>query len=127
MTRKTVLARRRVPATHPVRVNAMHVLLIEHDESVADALLAVLGANGHVVTWHRYSAGAGYSPAEIDLVLLDLGVPDADGIELLRTLRANTHVPILVFSARGDEPSVVRGLQHGADDYLTKPLRMREL
>jgi two-component system, OmpR family, KDP operon response regulator KdpE len=63
-----------------------------------------------------------------DLVILDLGLPDMDGHELLRTIRArNERVPIVVLSSRGDEAGKVRALDYGADDYVTKPFGMEEL
>jgi DNA-binding response OmpR family regulator len=64
---------------------------------------------------------------DADVVLLDLGLPDLDGLEVLRRLRRVSSVPVLVLTARGDERSVVRGLRGGADDYVVKPVRLREL
>jgi DNA-binding response OmpR family regulator len=60
-------------------------------------------------------------------VLLDLGLPDGDGLELLRKLRKVSTTPVLVLTARGDERDIVRGLRLGADDYLVKPVRLGEL
>ncbi|MGW4755082.1 response regulator transcription factor [Streptomyces chartreusis] len=64
---------------------------------------------------------------QADLLLLDLGLPDLDGLEVLRKLRAVSGLPVVVLTARGDERSVVRGLRLGADDYLVKPVRLAEL
>ena len=63
----------------------------------------------------------------MDFVLLDLGLPDRDGLEVLRQLRQVSAVPVIILTARDDERSVVRGLRGGADDYLVKPARMSEL
>jgi len=60
-------------------------------------------------------------------VILDLGLPDADGLQVLRQLRAVSDVPVVILTARDDERSVVRGLRGGADDYLVKPARLAEL
>jgi DNA-binding response OmpR family regulator len=62
-----------------------------------------------------------------DAVLLDLGLPDADGLVILRQLRAVSAVPVVILTARDDERSIVRGLRSGADDYLVKPPRLGEL
>uniref|UniRef100_UPI003EBFB5DD response regulator transcription factor n=1 Tax=Streptomyces sp. bgisy034 TaxID=3413774 RepID=UPI003EBFB5DD len=64
---------------------------------------------------------------QADLLLLDLGLPDLDGLEVLRKLRAVSGLAVVVLTARGDERSVVRGLRLGADDYLVKPVRLAEL
>jgi CheY-like chemotaxis protein len=92
------------------------VLLVEEDnDAIAHALVDVLGANGHQLTWCRVGADALTAHRDADIVLLDLGLPDIDGLELLR--RVST-VPVRVLTARGDERSVVRGLRGGADDYV---------
>ncbi|MGI5456444.1 response regulator transcription factor [Streptomyces sp. CA-249302] len=105
----------------------MHILLAEDDDGVAAALVEVLYDHGHltrrvrrgrdVLTYHRSA----------DLLLLDLGLPDADGLDVLRTLRTVSGMSVVVLTARGDERSVVRGLRLGADDYLVKPVRLAEL
>ncbi|MEU9591443.1 response regulator transcription factor [Streptomyces sp. NPDC048219] len=105
----------------------MRVLLAEDDDGVAGALAEALYEHGHlpmrvgrgqaVLTRHR----------QVDLLLLDLGLPDLDGLEVLRRLRAVSGVPVVILTARGDERSVVRGLRLGADDYLVKPVRVAEL
>ncbi|HEY0574140.1 MAG TPA: response regulator transcription factor [Pseudonocardia sp.] len=105
----------------------MRVLLVEDHDAVANALVDSLGANGHQPTWCRLGADALTAHHDADVVLLDLGLPDIDGLEILRRLRRVSAVPILVLTARGDERSVVRALRGGADDYLVKPIRLREL
>jgi DNA-binding response OmpR family regulator len=105
----------------------VRVLLVEDDDGVADALVEVLAAHGHVPTRVARGADALTGHRDQDLVLLDLGLPDIDGLEVLRKLRRVASVPIVVLTARGEERTVVRGLRSGADDYLVKPVRMAEL
>jgi two-component system KDP operon response regulator KdpE len=105
------------------------VLLIEDEPQMRRFLRAALGARGFRLL-EAESAGAGEIAAAShapDLVLLDLGLPDRDGIALTRSLRAFTQAPILVLSARGREADKVEALDAGADDYLTKPFGVPEL
>ncbi|MEQ0563355.1 response regulator transcription factor [Amycolatopsis sp. NEAU-NG30] len=106
---------------------AVRVLLVEDDAGVAGALAESLHARGHPVTLAGRGADALHRHRDADLVLLDLGLPDLDGLDVLRKIRAVSPVPVIVLTARGDERSVVRGLRLGADDYLTKPVRLAEL
>ncbi len=105
----------------------MRVLLVEDDAGVAGALAESLHARGHPVISVTRGADALHHHRTADLVLLDLGLPDLDGLDVLRKIRAVSPVPVIVLTARGDERSVVRGLRLGADDYLTKPVRLAEL
>ncbi len=105
----------------------MRVLLVEDDEGVADALAESLQARGHTVTHVARGDDALTRHRDADLVLLDLGLPDTDGLEVLRKIRQVSPVAVLVLTARDDERSVVRGLRLGADDYLSKPVRLAEL
>ncbi|MEW2499606.1 response regulator transcription factor [Amycolatopsis sp. NPDC047767] len=105
----------------------MRVLLVEDDTGVAGALAETLDARGHTVTSVGRGADALHRHREADLLLLDLGLPDLDGLDVLRKIRQVSGVPVIVLTARGDERSVVRGLRLGADDYLTKPVRLAEL
>jgi two-component system KDP operon response regulator KdpE len=105
------------------------VLLIEDEPQMRRFLRAALAPRGfRLLEAENAAAGevvaASHNP---DLVLLDLGLPDRDGIELTRSLRAFTQVPILVLSARGREADKVEALDAGADDYLTKPFGVPEL
>lgn len=105
----------------------MHVLLVEDDPSIAGALCDGLPrygfSVGHVTT--GADALAGFESAE--LVLLDLGLPDADGIDICRRIRATSDVPLIIITARSDEIERVVGLELGADDYVSKPFGLREL
>jgi DNA-binding response OmpR family regulator len=112
----------------------MHVLLVEDDDRVARALRSALLRHGYEVT-HAGNAGAAMAGAAPDspsfakpsLILLDLGLPDLDGVEVCRRLRTKSNVPIIVVTARGDEGARVVGLRAGADDYVVKPFGIAEL
>ncbi|GAA2404555.1 winged helix-turn-helix domain-containing protein [Streptomyces coeruleofuscus] len=105
----------------------MRVLLAEDDDGVAGALTEALYDNGHLPARVRRGEEVLARHRQADLLLLDLGLPDLDGLEVLRKLRAVSPLPVVVLTARGDERSVVRGLRLGADDYLVKPVRLAEL
>jgi DNA-binding response OmpR family regulator len=105
----------------------VRVLLVEDDDGVGDALAEALALRRHETIRARRGADALTRHHEVDLVLLDLGLPDIDGLEVLRMLRKIADTPVLVLTARGDERSVVRGLRLGADDYVVKPVRLPEL
>jgi len=100
-----------------------HVLVVEDDPSIRSALIRTLGERGHAVS-SAPDAMTGLREAldnRPDLVVLDLGLPDLDGAELLRMLRAVSAVPVIVATARDDDASIVRALDAGADDYVVKP------
>ena len=105
----------------------MRVLVVEDDDGVADAVVEALGAHGHVAIRAQRAADVWKHFREADVVLLDLGLPDGDGLEVLRALRRIASTPVLVLTARDAERDVVRGLRLGADDYMVKPVRLREL
>lgn len=107
----------------------MVVLVIEDDLQMRRFLRATLSSYGFVVR-EAGTAGEGTTIAAQeppDLVLLDLGLPDNDGLEVVRRLREWSQVPVLVISARGREADKVQALDLGADDYLTKPFGTGEL
>ena len=104
----------------------MRILVVEDDDSIALPLVKGLAREGFDVD--RVADGAGALAHEgADLVLLDLHLPDLDGFEVCRRLRAVSAVPIIVVSARGEEIDRVVGLELGADDYVVKPFGLREL
>ena len=104
----------------------MDVLLVEDDDSIAVPLADGLRREGFDVV--RAATGEEALAAdEPDIVLLDLRLPDMDGLQVCRELRARSAVPIIVVSARGEEVDRVVGLELGADDYLAKPCLPREL
>ena len=104
----------------------MNVLLIEDDDAIADALVKGLSRDGFTVQRTR-DGHSGLAAPRPDVVLLDLGLPDMDGYEVCRRMRATSDVPIIILSARGEEVNRVVGLELGADDYLVKPFGLREL
>ncbi|GAA1530980.1 response regulator transcription factor [Streptomyces albidochromogenes] len=104
----------------------MRVLLIEDDESIAEPLAEGLSRYGLAVD-RVATGGAALAGPFGDIVLLDLGLPDMDGIDVCRRIRQVSHVPIIMLTARGEEADRVVGLEMGADDYLAKPFSMREL
>jgi DNA-binding response OmpR family regulator len=101
----------------------MQVLLVEDDEGVASALAELLGHAGASVIRTGRGADALHRVKGCDLVLLDLGLPDMDGLDVLRTLRRASSVPVIIMTARDSDGAVVLGLRAGADDYLVKPVR----
>ncbi len=104
----------------------MRVLLVEDDDRMAAALADLLRRHGALVT--RAASGAqALAAAEVDLVLLDLGLPDMDGTAVCRALRRTSDVPIIAVTARAEERDRVLGLRTGADDYVVKPYSSAEL
>jgi DNA-binding response OmpR family regulator len=107
----------------------MHVLVVEDDPAIFDPLVAGVERNGFDVVLSRVGIGvvALVQQHNPDVVLLDLGLPDIDGLQVLRDIRRVSDVPIIIATARGDETDRVVGLEVGADDYVVKPYSVREL
>ena len=105
----------------------MRVLLVEDDEPVAESLRRGLLRYGFEVTWVATGGAALQHEEPYDVVLLDLGLPDTDGLDVCKALRERGDVPIIVISARSDETDRVVGLELGADDYVSKPFGVREV
>jgi DNA-binding response OmpR family regulator len=105
----------------------LRVLVVEDDDHVAAALSDVLGTHGHSAVRAASATEARNLLGSAEFVLLDLGLPDADGLDVLREIRCIGDTAVLVLTARGDEREIVLGLRLGADDYLVKPVRAREL
>jgi two-component system KDP operon response regulator KdpE len=110
--------------TRPVQI-----LLVDDEVPIQRAMAPLLRARGYGVT----TAGSGREALEVfererpDLIILDLGLPDMDGIEVCRQMRQRSETPILILSARGAEKDKVTALDQGADDYVTKPFGPEEL
>ena len=104
------------------------ILLIDDEPAIVRAVRANLGSRGfRVDVAESGSEALERVESHPDLILLDLGLPDLDGLDLIRTLRSRGRAPIIVLSARGAERDKVRALDLGADDYLTKPFGVEEL
>lgn len=105
----------------------MHILLVEDDDRVAAALRPALHRHGMTTTRLARGRGAVDHLSGVDVVLLDLGLPDVDGVDVCRAIRAVSEVPVIVVSARGEVDDRILGLHSGADDYLVKPYDVGEL
>ncbi len=105
------------------------VLVVEDQPSVARQIARFLEAAGMepICAYDGQSALDTFKRSELSVVLLDWMLPDIDGLEIQRIIRQTSDVPIIMVTARNDIPEVVRGLEMGADDYLTKPFSGREL
>ena len=111
-----------------VSLVAERILIVEDDESIATNLARALTANGYEATRSATGAEALTLAPDSDLVLLDLGLPDIDGLEVCKQMRAtDATLPIVMLTARQEEIDVVVGLDAGAVDYVTKPFRLAEL
>jgi len=109
--------------------NSVTVLVIDDEPAIRRLLRTSLTAQGYRIVEAETAAVAlaeirGHEP---DIVILDLGLPDSDGLDVIRAIRSSSPVPIVVLSSRGDERGKVEALDLGADDYLTKPFGMAEL
>jgi two-component system KDP operon response regulator KdpE len=105
------------------------VLVIEDEETICNFITAILNSNGYQILKTNtgkegLSMVAAYSP---DVILLDMGLPDIDGVEILKSIRGWSKTPIVVVSARGHEREKVEALDLGADDYIVKPFGTSEL
>lgn len=109
--------------------DAPHILIVDDDDRIRDLLGQYLGENGFVVTTASDAADARtrMSFLEFDLIVLDLMMPGESGIDLADDIRGTTTVPILMLTAMAEPDDRIAGLEHGADDYLTKPFEPREL
>ena len=105
------------------------VLFIEEEPSVRQATATLLRSRGYAVTLAGTGAEglSAFERHKPDVVILDLGLPDTNGVEICRQLRARADVPIVILSVRGDETTKVHALDAGADDYVTKPFGPEEL
>ena len=109
--------------------NKASVLIVDDEQALRRFLRVTLVSQGYLVFEaasgnEALSAAAEHRP---EIIILDLGLPDLDGIEVVRMLREWTHIPIIILSVRGSENDKIAALKMGADDYLTKPFSMGEL
>ena len=105
------------------------VLLVEDEPSVGELVRGYLTRDGYRVIWVRSGDDAlvELDRHQVRLVLLDIGLPGKDGFDVCRDIRARSQVPIVMLTARDEEPDRIVGLEVGADDYVTKPFSPREL
>ena len=105
------------------------ILVVEDDPAVRNLIVAALEAHGlrHMAVETAHAAIAAASSQTPSIVLLDLGLPDMDGVKVVESVRAWSGMPIIVVSARSEDADKIRALDAGADDYLTKPFLMQEL
>ena len=105
------------------------ILLVEDEPSIASLVRAYLERDSYKVVWASNGADAlaALDRHQIRMVILDIGLPDIDGFEVCRRIRKRSQVPILMLTARDEEPDRVAGLELGADDYISKPFSPREL
>ena len=107
----------------------MKILIVEDDSALRDALEELLGREGYeVIKASSISSAKAKMNSDIDLIMLDVGLPDGNGVSLCRQWRSEgVQIPILFLTAKDEELDVVRGLDAGGNDYVTKPFRMQEL
>lgn len=106
-----------------------HILLVEDDKPIADNVMLALERDGHACT-HVLLGGLCLEKIKthpVDLVILDIGLPDMNGFEVCKAIRKHSDVPVIFLTARADEVDRVVGLEIGADDYVLKPFSPREL
>ena len=106
-----------------------HILIIEDEAAIADTLGFVLERQAMQVRWFALARdGLAYlKDQRVDLVILDVGLPDANGLDVLKHIRESSVVPVIMLTARGEELDRVLGLELGADDYVVKPFSPREV
>ena len=105
------------------------ILLIEDESSIADNVIFALQGEGYDVSWFQEGQKglACLAEGQFDFLILDVGLPDLNGFEVLKKLRTFSKVPVIMLTARSDEIDKVLGLEMGADDYMGKPFSTREL
>ena len=105
----------------------MKILLVEDDKTIASGLEYSLEKEGFIIVLcHDVASGEkALKENEFDLCLLDVSLPDGSGYELCKIIRKKSDIPIIFLTACDDEVNVVMGLDMGADDYITKPFRLR--
>ena len=110
-------------------MNNVKILVVEDDPMVRNLIATTLKANSYPYLTAPDGASAIFmaSSEQPDIVLLDLGLPDMDGVEIIRNIRSWSQLPIIVISARSEDSDKITALDAGADDYLTKPFSVAEL
>ena len=106
-------------------MNKPLILMVEDDPSVRNLITTILKTNDYryVVAPNGSAAIMEATSHNPEIILLDLGLPDMDGVQVIQTVRSWSNVPIIVISARSEDNDKIKALDAGADDYLTKPFR----
>ncbi|MBR4777885.1 MAG: response regulator transcription factor [Lachnospiraceae bacterium] len=109
--------------------NKTNIIVVEDDRQIRKLMQTTLSANGYNVecVCDGEQAILALTTNKFDIVLLDLGLPDIDGITVIKKIREWSSIPIIVISARGEDSDKILALDNGADDYLTKPFSLEEL
>lgn len=110
-------------------MNKLQILVVEDDAPVRNLITTTLKVHDykHIVAENGEEAIRQASSCNPDIVLLDLGLPDVDGVEIIKKIRTWSNMPIIVISARSEDSDKIEALDNGADDYLTKPFSVEEL
>lgn len=110
-------------------MNKLQILVVEDDAPVRNLITTTLKAHDykHIIAENGDEAIRQASTCNPDIVLLDLGLPDMDGVEIIKKIRTWSNMPIIVISARSEDSDKIEALDNGADDYLTKPFSVEEL
>ena len=110
-------------------MNKLQILVVEDDVLIRNLMTTMLKAHDYkyIVAENGSEAICQVSTYNPDIVLLDLGLPDIDGIEVIKKIRTWSNIPIIVISARSEDSDKIEALDNGADDYLTKPFSVEEL
>lgn len=110
-------------------MNKLQILVVEDDAPVRNLITTTLKAHDykHIIAENGEEAIRQASTCNPDIVLLDLGLPDIDGVEIIKKIRTWSNMPIIVISARSEDSDKIEALDNGADDYLTKPFSVEEL
>ena len=105
------------------------ILLVEDDKEIARIVCDYLRKEGYTVTWASTGKEGweDFKSDQFDLALIDLMLPEMDGYTLCKTIRLESEIPLLILSARNEDESKIKGLNLGADDYITKPFSLEEL
>lgn len=103
------------------------ILLVEDDRTLNSSISIALGSDGHSVLQTYSAEEAETLLSEADIVLLDVSLPDRSGFELCRRIRKSSDIPIIFITSYDEEADILRGLDSGGDDYITKPFRLKVL
>ena len=108
---------------------AQHILIVEDEPAIVDNVAYALAEQGFRTSAAGYGSAAlaAVAKGDVDLVVLDIGLPDMSGIDVCRALREDADVPVIFLTARNDEVDRIQGFELGADDYIVKPFSPREL